>query len=121
MTKKASAKEITMAKTTTENNATALTEIFNLFGGSTEEQSKSLSKIDVNINEDLQAVQEISNDYYARNIAALALVLANNDDIVNYNKIYVQRAVEKINQIIEAQVNSILLHPEFRYLENQWL
>ena len=121
MTKKASAKEITMAKTTTDNNATALTEIFNLFGGSTEDQSKSLAKIDVNINEDLQAVQEISSDYYARNIAALALVLANNDDIVNYNKIYVQRAVEKINQIIEAQVNSILLHPEFRYLENQWL
>ena len=109
-----------MSETSTvEQNA--LASIFSMFGGSQEEQSTSIEKINANIKEDINAVANIADDYYSRNIAALALVLANNDDIVNYNKIYVQRAIERINQIIEEQVNSILLHPEFRYIENQWL
>ncbi|MBK2125036.1 type VI secretion system contractile sheath large subunit [Fangia hongkongensis] len=109
-----------MSETTTASS-TALNDIFTLFGGSENEHKNSLAKVDVDISDNMQAISNISDDYYARNIAALALVLANNDEIVNYNKVYVQRAIERINEIIEAQVNSIISHPDMRYLENQWL
>ena len=108
-------------KNETVKQDSALSSIFSMFGGNEDDKAISLEKVNVNIHEDMSVVNDIANDYYSSNIAALALILANNDDIVNYNKIYVKRVIERINEIIQEQVNSILLHPEFRYLENQWL
>ncbi|WP_108651615.1 type VI secretion system contractile sheath large subunit [Dongshaea marina] len=98
-----------------------LSNLFSMFGGSEEEKNTSLKKLEIDRQDNLEAVTEISEDYYSSNIAALALILANNDDIVNYNKLYVQRAIERIDEIVEEQINSILLHPQFRYLEHQWM
>ncbi len=106
-------------QTTTQDSS--LKSIFTMFGGTDEQQEKSLSKIDVNIQDDMLAVNTISEDYYTRNIAALALLLANNDDVDSYNKVYIHRAIQKIDQIIEDQINSIVSHPEIRELETQWL
>ncbi|MCL9781020.1 type VI secretion system contractile sheath large subunit [Vibrio sp. S4M6] len=110
-----------MTETITIEENSCLHSIVQLFGGTQQEQKNSLAKIDIDITDDFTSVDEIYEDYYSRNIAALAMVLANNDDIINYNKSYVQRAIERINEVVEEQVNSILKHPEFRYLENQWL
>ncbi|WP_235826855.1 type VI secretion system contractile sheath large subunit [Facilibium subflavum] len=108
--------------TTTElADKNALTEIFSMFGGAQEDQAATLDKVNIDINDNLTAVDGIADDYYARNIAALSLVLANNNEIHNYNKVYVQKAIERINEIIEEQVNSILSHSDMRYLEKQWL
>ncbi len=110
-----------MTETITVDETSSLYSIIQLFGGTQQEQKNSLAKVNIDITDDFTSVDEIYEDYYSRNIAALAMVLANNDDIINYNKSYVQRAIERINEVVEEQVNSILKHPEFRYLENQWL
>ncbi len=104
-----------------EQETNVLNDIFSQFGGSDDNRQTSMSLVDVDINENTDLIFNIYDDYYAKNIAALALVLANNDEIINYNKLYIQNAVELINDIIEAQINSIIAHPEFRSIENQWL
>lgn len=104
-----------------EQATNALFDIYTQFGGAEENQQTSMALVDVDINDNVSIIDSLFDDYYARNIAALAVVLANNDDIVSYNKLYVHNAIERINDIINTQVNSIISHPDFRYIENQWL
>lgn len=69
----------------------------------------------------LLKVLSLSTDYNARNLMALSLVLANNDNINNYNQKYIQKVITVIDRLIDLQVNSIISNDEFRALEQEWL
>ena len=79
----------------------------------------SILEIEDHSNEDV--VNNIFQDYYARNMAALSIVLANNPDIVNYNKSYVQKAIAKIDALVSGQLNTIISNEDFRQLHKEWL
>jgi len=63
-------------------------ELLNNFGGSVEAEN-ILKSIDFDVSEDASKVLSLSNDYNARNLMALSLVLANNQGINNYNQKYI--------------------------------
>ncbi|MDE4994479.1 type VI secretion system contractile sheath large subunit, partial [Francisella tularensis subsp. holarctica] len=52
---------------------------------------------------------------------ALSLVLANNDNINNYNHKYIQKVITVIDSLIDLQVNYIISNDEFRALVQEWL
>ncbi|MDE4953094.1 type VI secretion system contractile sheath large subunit, partial [Francisella tularensis subsp. holarctica] len=66
-------------------------------------------------------VLSLSTYYNARNLIALSLELANNDNINNYNQKYIQKVITDIDRLIDLQVNSIISNDEFRALEQEWL
>lgn len=104
----------------TINKLSLTDELLNNFGGSTEVDSV-LKNIDFDVSDDASKVLSLSTDYNARNLMALSLVLANNDNINNYNQKYIQKVITVIDKLIDLQVNSIISNDEFRALEQEWL
>ena len=103
-----------------ENKTNLTEELLNSFGGSTEVEGV-LKNIDFNVSDDASKVLSLSGDYNARNLMALSLVLANNNDISNYNQKYIQKVITVIDKLIDLQVNSIISNDEFKALEQEWL
>lgn len=101
--------------------STALQQISDSFGLEEQQRTEVLEKLNLNPLESLQEIEDISKDYYSRNLAALSLVMANNNEIENYNKAYIHNAIDKIDQLIHAQLNAIITHREFKELHNEWL
>ncbi|MDE5030147.1 type VI secretion system contractile sheath large subunit, partial [Francisella tularensis subsp. holarctica] len=76
--------------------------------------------IDFDVSDDASKVLCLSTDYNARNLMALSLLLANNDNINNYNQKYIQKVITVMDRLIDLQVNSIISNDEFRALEQEW-
>ncbi|AIT09603.1 intracellular growth locus iglB [Candidatus Francisella endociliophora] len=83
--------------------------------------SEVISNIDFNVSNDSTKVLDITENYNARNLMALSLILANNDEVNNYNQKYVQKVISMIDKLIELQVNTIIANTEFKSLEQEWL
>jgi type VI secretion system protein ImpC len=99
-----------------------LTQIVETLGGTEGDAARSMEIVAV---DDLlladSMLDALSEDYVSMNIVALLLVMANNNNIKNYNKSYVQEAIAKIDELINTQVNIILNDENFRKIENSWL
>ncbi|APC97548.1 type VI secretion system contractile sheath large subunit [Francisella frigiditurris] len=103
-----------------DNNLSLTEELLSNFG-SFGEVSTVLQNIDFNVSDDASKVLSLSENYNARNLMALSLVLANNQDINNYNQKYVQKVISIIDKLIDLQVNAIISNDEFKALEKEWL
>lgn len=103
-----------------ENKLSLTEELLNNFGGSVEVENV-LKSIDFDVSDDASKVLSLSNNYNARNLMALSLVLANNEGINNYNQKYIQKVIAVIDKLIDLQVNAIISNDEFRALEQEWL
>lgn len=95
-------------------------ELLNNFKGSSD-LSNIVSEIDFNVSDDATKVLALKDNYDAKNLMALSLVLANNDSIGSYSQKYVQKVISMIDKLIELQVNTIISHEKFKYLESEWL
>ena len=85
------------------------------------EISEVIKNIDFNVSNESSKILDISEDYNARNLMALSLIIANNSDVNNYNQKYVHKVISMIDKLIELQVNTIISHVEFRSLGQEWL
>lgn len=83
--------------------------------------SEVIKNIDFNVSDDSNKVLDITENYNARNLMALSLILANNNEVSNYSQKYVQKVISMIDKLIELQVNTIISHQEFKELEQEWL
>lgn len=97
-----------------------LEKISNSFGVKKEELDSFLDKLNIEDTSDINAVSELFDDYYARNLAALSIILANNE-VSNYSKHYIHNAVSYIDSLVSAQINTIINQEEFKTLHNECL
>ncbi|MEY8872626.1 type VI secretion system contractile sheath large subunit [Francisella philomiragia] len=98
-----------------------LDKIVKAFGLTNEKTEAALNKLAIEDTSDINEVSNLSNDYYARHLAALSLILANNPNIENYNKSYIVNAIERIDTLISAQLNAIISQDAFKQLHKEWL
>ncbi|WP_119343368.1 type VI secretion system contractile sheath large subunit [Facilibium subflavum] len=91
------------------------------FGLKAEQSESTLNKLAIEDTGNVSAINQLFDDYYARNLAALSIILANNESIENYNKSYIQKAIERIDALVSAQLNAIISQESFKQLHTQWL
>ena len=97
-----------------------LEKISSSFGIKEEDINIFLDKLNIEDTSDIQDASQLFNDYNARNLAALSMVLANNE-VSNYNKSYIHNAVSYIDSLVSAQINSIISQEEFKKLHKECL
>lgn len=81
---------------------------------------QNLSAIDFSLGESSSKILTIKDNYSAKNLMALSLILANND-VNSYSPSQIQKVISTIDKLIEIQVNTIISHDKFKSLETEWL
>ena len=88
-----------------------------------ETSEQSLQKVDFNYVTDDSHTDAVKEDDVVRLSSALAAIFANaeKEDLNLYNKQLTRNVIQRIDSLIEDQVNEIIHNDKFRALEKQWL
>jgi len=113
-----------MATDVKEQSAEKQSSLESLFGSiNVEVNDKQLENVQYDYVTSEENKDDVLKNDFARIGAALSAIFANTDsaEITVYNKDLTRKVIDKIDEVIENQINTILKNKKFKDIEQQWL